>query len=56
MSTNKKECDGCGNIHYEIDLYESCYNRSVMLCDDCTSEFIAEQESGRVYDAITGEE
>ena len=55
MSANTKLCDGdCGNIYYEIDLFETCYNQ--MLCNDCMYSFVAEQESGRVYDSITGEE
>ena len=52
---NKMMCDGgCGDIYYEIDLFETCYNQ--MLCNDCMYRLMADKESGRVYDAITGEE
>ena len=52
---NKMMCDGdCGNIYYEIDLFETCYKQ--MMCNDCMFTFVADQEDGRVYDAITGEE
>ncbi len=55
MSANTKLCDGdCGNVYYEIDLFEACYSQ--MLCNDCMYRFIADQDSGRVCDAITGEE
>ena len=55
MSRCTMLCDGeCGNMHYEIDLFETCYSQ--MLCNDCMFIFMAEQEDGRVYDAITGEE
>ena len=55
MSSNVMLCDGdCGNVHYEIDLFETCYSQ--MLCNNCMFIFTAEREDGRVYDAITGEE
>ena len=39
-------CDGdCGNVYYEIDLYETCYKQ--MMCNDCMFSFVAEQERGK---------
>ena len=46
MSANTMLCDGdCGNIYYEIDLYETCYKQ--MMCEDCMTDFINEQEDER---------
>ena len=42
MSANTMLCDGdCGNVYYEIDLYETCYKQ--MMCKDCMFTFMAEQ-------------
>ena len=50
-----KMCDGdCGNVYSLEDLYSTCYTQD--FCKDCMCIFLAEQEDGRVYDAITGEE
>ena len=50
-----KMCDGdCGNVYRIEDLYSTCYTQD--FCKDCMCTFLAEQEDGRVYDAITGEE
>ena len=55
MSAKVHLCDGdCGNVYYDIDLYSTCYENS--FCKECMCIFLAEQEDGRVYDAITGEE
>ena len=41
MSANTMLCDGdCGNVYYEIDLYEACHK---MMCKDCMFTFMAEQ-------------
>ena len=46
MSAKVHLCDGeCGNIYYEIDLKETCYNQ--MLCDDCMFTLVGEQGVGR---------
>ena len=43
MSANTMLCDGdCGNIYYEIDLYETCYNQ--MMCKSCMFITVAERE------------
>ena len=48
-------CDGdCGNVYYEIDLFETCYKQ--MMCKDCMYMFVAKQEQEKVFDYITGEE
>ena len=40
---NTMSCDGgCDNIHYEIDLFETCYKQ--MLCEDCMFTFMSDQE------------
>jgi len=50
-----KMCDGdCGKVYYLENLYSTCYTQD--FCKDCMCTFLAEQEDGRVYDAITGEE
>ena len=50
-----KLCDGdCGNVYNLEDLYSTCYTQD--FCKDCMCIFLAEQEDGRVNDAITGEE
>ena len=50
-----KLCDGdCGNVYSLDDLHSTCYTQD--LCKDCMCTFLAEQEDGRVYDAVTGEE
>tara|TARA_Y100000310_G_scaffold339816_1_gene433681 strand:- start:910 stop:1080 length:171 start_codon:yes stop_codon:yes gene_type:complete len=47
-------CDGdCGNVYYVKDLFSNCYGS--YMCNDCMFHFIAEQEDGKVCDAITGE-
>ena len=44
MSANTMLCDGdCGNVYYEIDLYETCYKN--MLCKECMFHFMASQET-----------
>ena len=43
MGANKMLCDGeCGNVCYEIDLYETCHKQ--MICKDCMFTFTAEQK------------
>ena len=50
-----KMCDGdCGKVYNLEDLYSTCYTQD--FCKDCMCTFLAEQEDGKVYDAITGEE
>ena len=50
-----KLCDGdCGRVYYTTDLSLNCYND--YMCNNCMFDFIAEQERGKVYDAVTGEE
>ena len=50
-----KLCDGdCGNVYYTKDLNVTCYGH--YMCRECMFHFIAEQEDGKVYDTITGEE
>ena len=49
MSSNVMLCDGdCGNVHYEIDLFETCYSQ--MLCNDCMFTFMARQEENNGRD------
>ena len=51
---NTLMCDGdCGNVYYEIDLFETCYKQ--MMCRDCMFTFVANQEQEEVCDYITGE-
>ena len=33
MSSKVQTCDECNEMHYEIDLKETCYKQ--MLCDEC---------------------
>ena len=55
MSAKVHLCDGdCGDVYYDIDLYSTCYENR--FCKECMCIFLAEQEDGRVDDAITGEE
>ena len=55
MSAKVHLCDGdCGDVYYDIDLYSTCYENR--FCKECMCTFLAEQEDGRVDDAITGEE
>ena len=50
-----KMCAGdCGNVYSLEDLYSTCYTQD--FCKDCMCTFLTEQEDGKVYDAITGEE
>jgi formylmethanofuran dehydrogenase subunit E len=36
MSSKVQTCDECNEMHYEIDLKETCYKQ--MICDDCMIE------------------
>ena len=45
MSAKVHLCDNCGNVNYEINLSETCYKQ--MMCEDCMTDFINEQEDER---------
>ena len=43
MSSKVQTCDECNEMHYEIDLNETCYKQ--MICEDCMIEMIQENEN-----------